>query len=87
MAQRLASAGNAMSTFAMQFEPLYDTDPHTGATVEIFFADYSLAKSFGIRGAGWYWWSCWPGCRPDGDAFGPFPTSYRAYRDALGSFG
>lgn len=32
--------------------------------------------------AGWYWWSCYPGCLPDGDAFGPFSTSHRAMYDA-----
>ena len=24
--------------------------------------------------AGWYWWSCFPGCLPDSDPFGPFET-------------
>ncbi len=31
---------------------------------------------------GWYWWTCFPGCLPDGEPMGPFSTSYRAYADA-----
>jgi hypothetical protein len=64
------------------FEPLYDIDPHTGATIEIFYADCVLAASFGRR-AGWHWWSCLPGCLPHTVPRGPFATSYGAFRDAL----
>jgi hypothetical protein len=63
-------------------EPLYDVDPRTGATIEVFYADRALAKSLGMRGAGWCWWTCQRGCLP-GRAIGPFGTSYLAYRDAL----
>ncbi len=45
-------------------EPLYDIDPRTGDTVEIFYADRALAKSFGTR-SGWFWWSCRRGFLPD----------------------
>jgi hypothetical protein len=45
------------------YEPLYDIDPHTGATIEIFYADPTLAASFGAN-AGWYWRSCQRGNRP-----------------------
>lgn len=27
---------------------------------------------------GWYWWSCEPGCLPDGDPDGPYPTRKEA---------
>jgi hypothetical protein len=64
------------------YEPLYDIDPHTGASIEIFHADGVLAASFGRR-AGWYWWSCLPGCLPHTAPHGPFATSYGAFRDAL----
>jgi|SRR5579862_11602 len=66
-----------------QHEPLYDVDPKTGDTVEIFYADSVLAKSFGTR-PGWHWWSCRRGSLPDGRVRGPFPTSYAAYRNVLG---
>lgn len=36
------------------------------------------------EGEGWYWWPCFPGCVPDGEANGPFPTSEGAYLDAIG---
>ncbi len=64
------------------YEPLYDTDPQTGASVEVFYADCALAKSFG-RDSGWYWWACQPTCLP-GTVAGPFADNYLAYRDALG---
>ena len=32
--------------------------------------------------AGWYWWSCFPGCLPDSDAFGPFDSFQDALFDA-----
>jgi len=63
------------------YEPLYDFDPQTGASVEVFYADGVLAKSFG-RDSGWFWWSCQGGFLP-GAPTGPFATSYAAYRDAL----
>jgi hypothetical protein len=63
-------------------EPLYDIDPQTGASIEVFYADRVLAKSFG-RGTGWFWWSCRSGLLPGGEPTGPFATSYGAYRDAL----
>jgi hypothetical protein len=31
---------------------------------------------------GWYWWSCFPGCLPDGEAQGPFETEEEALEDA-----
>lgn len=32
---------------------------------------------------GFYWWPCFPGCTPEGEAIGPFPTSEGAYLDAI----
>lgn len=64
------------------FEPLYDFDWQTGATIEVFFADDVLAKSFGTS-PGWFWWTCECGCLPEGPPTGPFGTSYTAYRSAL----
>ena len=31
---------------------------------------------------GWYWWSCQPGCLPDGEPSGPFETEQDAIKDA-----
>jgi hypothetical protein len=65
------------------YEPLDDFDPQTGASIEIFYADRALAKSFGARGEGWFWWACQPGRLPRAVA-GPFADNYLAYRAALG---
>jgi hypothetical protein len=67
-------------------EPLYETDPRTGVSIEIFYADHVLAKSLG-RHPGWFWWSCQSGFLPVGEPTGPFGTSYTAYRDALAHSG
>ena len=37
------------------FEPLYDVNPQTGASIEVFYADRTL-ETFGKGGAGWFWW-------------------------------
>jgi hypothetical protein len=67
------------------YEPLYDIDPQTGASVEIFYADRALATSFGTRDAGWFWRSCLSGFLPDDRPTGPFANSYIAYRDRWAS--
>jgi hypothetical protein len=38
-------------------------------------------ESSGATG-GWFWWSCFPGCLPDGPAIGPFKTKQEALEDA-----
>ena len=62
-------------------EPLYDLDPQTGASIEVFYADQVLAASFGTR-PGWFWWASRAGLPPNDLPKGPFATSYLAYRDA-----
>lgn len=32
--------------------------------------------------AGWYWWSCFPGCMPDSDPNGPHETEQAAIASA-----
>lgn len=36
------------------------------------------------EGAGWYWWSCSPGCLPDAEAIGPFMSKRLCAIDAMG---
>ena len=50
---------------------------------EVFHQDETCFTSEGQLGVGWYWWACHPGCIPDGEPNGPFPTSEGAYLDAL----
>lgn len=35
----------------------------------------------------WWWWSCFPGCMPDSDPFGPFETEQEALEDAQSNAG
>jgi hypothetical protein len=65
-------------------EPLYDIDPRTGASIEIFYGDRAL-ETFGRCGAGWFYWVRRRGFSPAEPATGPFATSYAAYRHALGT--
>src|SRR5213592_2842839 len=65
-------------------EALFDVDPRTGATIEVFYADRRL-ETFGRCGAGWFWCYRRRGCAPDALPTGPFSTSYAAYRHALGT--
>jgi hypothetical protein len=67
-----------------RYEPLYDIDPRTGASFEVFYADRTL-ETFGRCGLGWFWWSRRAGFTPSGAPTGPFATSYAAYRHALGT--
>jgi hypothetical protein len=71
-----------ISTMQRAHDPLYDIDPQTGVSIEIFYADRDL-ETFGRCGAGWFWWSRRRGFPPDGWPTGPFATSYSAYRHAL----
>ena len=63
-------------------DPLYDIDPRTGVSIEVFYADRAL-ETFGRCGGGWFWWSRQRGFPPAGAATGPFPTSFAAYRHAM----
>jgi len=60
---------------------LYEIDPRSGATIEIFYADSAFAQSLGARGAGFYW-------RERGSPHvpsGPYIVCLDAYRDATRS--
>ena len=35
-----------------------------------------------VEAEGWYWWTCFPGCMPDSEPFGPFETEAEALADA-----
>jgi hypothetical protein len=63
-------------------EPIYDINPLTGISIEVFYADRTL-ETFGWGKAGWFWWSRRRGFSPDGPATGPFATRYAAYRHAI----
>ena len=71
----------------------FASDSGTGyGSLEVFHTDDHPITSTGERfdnygeavQAGWYWWPCFPGCLPDGDAVGPFQTEREAVEDAGG---
>ena len=76
MARALISDPKRRATY----EPLYEIDPRSGASIEVFYADRVLAGSFDTR-PGWFWWTCQRGFLPDGLPTGPFASSYAAYRN------
>jgi hypothetical protein len=63
-------------------DPLYEVDPETGVSIEVFHTDRAL-ETFGRGGAGWFWWPRRRGCWPEGPATGPFTMIYAAYRNAM----
>lgn len=68
------------------------SEPYCPAGYEVFECpgDYDLPEGAESRDStdaypeGWYWWSCQPGCLPDGDPSGPFATEAEALADLLG---
>lgn len=74
-----------------------ETDPHALPDVETFQADYCEdcqnldghydcceAEGDSAMVRGWFWQSCFPGCMPDSEPFGPFATEADALADARG---
>ncbi len=59
------------------FDPSRESDPDALPDGEVFWGtpDEGLKPS-------WYWWSCFPGCLPDGDPVGPFNSKQEALADA-----
>jgi hypothetical protein len=64
-------------------DPTRESDPHALPDVETFHVGINETPD-GADGLllGWYWWSCFPGCMPDGDPIGPFNTEAEAVLDA-----
>ena len=73
--------------------PSHEADPTALPDLEVFFAPGYPSDEFeedavsSNTGAGFYWWSCLPGCLPDSDPVGPFASIELALEDARsGSF-
>jgi len=49
---------------------------HAGAG-ELWASAYNAAYSV-YSEAGFYYWYCFPGCMPDSDPYGPYPTAQAA---------
>lgn len=65
-------------------DPSRADDPHALPDVEVWYADAAdFPDGNGEpNAAGWYWWTCFPGCLPDSDPMGPFETEADALADA-----
>lgn len=57
-------------------DPSRADDPYHLPDVEIWYAEEGdIIDSEGdAYPAGWYWWTCLPGCMPDSDPDGPYAT-------------
>ena len=72
--------------------PERENDPYALPNIEVFgvsqmevnynLANLDHADEYTITESGWYWWSCFPGCLPDGVPNGPFETEQEAIADA-----
>ena len=71
-------------------DPARESDSHALPNIEVFHLSHEEAcEASGDWVAednasleGWYWWSCFPGCLPDSERFGPFATEAEALADA-----
>lgn len=66
-------------------DPKRANDPHALPDIEVFYHNGTTGwetTDGELMAVGWYWWSCFPGCMPDGDAIGPFETEAEAIADA-----
>ena len=70
-------------------DPARQDDKYSLPNVEVFYCEEGDLPLDDLddapSGAGWYWWSCFPGCMPDSDPFGPFDTWQEAQDDARDS--
>lgn len=69
--------------------PAREADKFALPDIEVFYADagdfggeFDPAGGEEVNEAGWYWWSCFPGCLPDSEPMGPFATEAEALADA-----
>ena len=67
-------------------DPERETDEYALPDIEVFHVgpNSEMRNMFpeGDDFIGWYWWSCFPGCLPDGEPNGPFATEAEALADA-----
>jgi hypothetical protein len=63
-------------------DPSRAADPHALPDVEVFYQAETVCVDGETMEFGWYYWPCFPGCVPDGEAIGPFDTESEAVADA-----
>ena len=66
------------------FDESDESDSHALPDVEVFYAEAGdLELEQGVpeseqSEAGWYYWFCFPGCLPESDPSGPYPSEEAA---------
>jgi len=69
-------------------DPTRENEPHALPDIEIFYMDDELSLFMAeIEGddppeLGFYYWFCFPGCLPTGEAVGPFMSEEIALSEA-----
>ena len=66
----------------MAFHQFTPSDREPYGSFEVFYDIRALTLTGKEVDAGFYWQSGFPGCIPDGDPVGPFPTEEEAIEDA-----
>lgn len=69
-------------------DPSKANDTYSIPDCEVFYRTQEENKEYGVLDgdgnpmpSGWYWWTCFPGCMPDSEPFGPFKTEEMAIMD------
>jgi hypothetical protein len=66
-------------------DPSRADDAYALPDVEVFEITWDgemLLEDGSTAPLGWYWWTCMPGCLPDGEADGPYETQAAALEAA-----
>jgi hypothetical protein len=65
------------------YHSFHDENGEPYGRFEVFWHEPKNEYDYCFWGkAGWYWWSCFEGCLPDSEPFGPFASSLDALCDA-----
>ena len=69
------------------YHSFHDEDGETHGRFEVFWHGGTIGSSSEYENPfankpGWYWWSCFEGCLPDSEPYGPFASSLDAMCDA-----
>lgn len=67
----------------MSYHHFTDDHGEPYGSFEVFYDVPMLTLTGKEVNPGWYWWPCFPGCVPDGEAIGPFDSEAAALADAL----
>lgn len=64
----------------MSYQRFTTEDGQSYGSFEVFYCELGVNDEY--NEPGWYWWSCFPGCMPDSEPFGPFDSHSAAVQHA-----